>query len=113
MVSITSKPELWDRQPADMPRGLLPVPDCVKERVAEMARTAPVPPSEGYLQASLRRQTLEYHCGGQPVAYRESAAGVEVLAVGLKEIGDLVQRMHCQTEEDNRGIVFGQPLPWE
>lgn len=92
------------------PRGLLPVPPEVEAAVAEgdaslWEKHRIVPTAE-----ERRRQvvslTLQYFYGGHDVAYRFTAQGVEVLAVGLPEIRHLVQEM---SQDEILTIKIGQP----
>ncbi len=50
--------------------------------------------------------TLQYYYAGHDVAYRVTPRGVELLAVGLSEIRQLIQSM---TEEESATIKIGQP----
>jgi hypothetical protein len=52
---------------------------------------------------------LQYYFGGQPLAYRETDQGKEVLAVGFKSIGRLLRRL---TPEEDQTVVSGFAEPW-
>jgi hypothetical protein len=91
------------------PRGLLPVPSEVEEAVAEEEERllkehniVPTPEARRRLVDSL---TLQYYYGGYDVAYRETPQGIEVVAVGLAEIGELIR---TTPQEQREGVVFGQ-----
>jgi hypothetical protein len=50
--------------------------------------------------------TLAYYYEGTDVAYRITPQGVEVLAVGLHEIGDYLRNT---PPEERQGVIVGQP----
>ena len=87
----------WDstRPP---PRGLLPVPPEVEDLLAVHAEALT---RQGRIQfmtpEAWKRQrdqyTLEYYYDGQIVAARTTSQGIEVVAVGLEEIGEVFQGM--------------------
>jgi len=52
---------------------------------------------------------LQYYFGGQPLAYRETDQGKEVLAVGLKDMRRLLRRL---TPEEDQAVVSGFAEPW-
>jgi hypothetical protein len=91
---------------APKPRGLLPVPPVIEQVVArEKARFGP-----GYNDEAWKRITddftLQYYYEGQTIAYRKTPEGVEVLAVGPVEVGELVKGL---TQEELLTIRIGQP----
>ncbi len=91
------------------PRGLLPVPPEVEQVVAR--EEARITREQGLtLSPEARRRltdslTLQHYYEDQTIAYRDTPDGVEVLAVGEQEIGDLVRRLGA---EDRRHITIGQ-----
>jgi hypothetical protein len=105
-----------DRQhPADdrtqpRPRGLLPVPPEVAEHVEKEAARAQA--EHGFTltaearQRMLNQGTLDWFYRDQWVSYRETAEGVEVLAVGLEEVGELASRL----TEEQRSFVRSKLL---
>ena len=88
------------------PRGLLPVPPEIEREIAEeRARFLPDVSDE----ADKRQRnflTLIYYYEDTYVAYRETSEGVEVLAVGDKEVGDLCRRL---SQEELLKIRIGCP----
>jgi hypothetical protein len=84
----------WDpsREP---PRGLLPVPPEVYEMLAreeaQLARDRNIVMTPEARQRQLNHSTLDYYYLGQVVAHRMTPQGVEVLAVGDDEIGELLK----------------------
>jgi hypothetical protein len=91
------------------PRGLLPVPPEVEAIVAkEEARLlnehgiVPTPEARQRMVDSL---TLQYYFDGIDIAYRRTPQGVEVLAVGLEELGEFLRTV---PQEQREGVVFGQ-----
>jgi hypothetical protein len=79
------------------PRGLLPVPPQVREFVArEQARLAPNY-SDEYAKQAIDDLTLQWFFEGTDVACRETPDGIEVIAIGWDEIGELFR---------------GRPLDW-
>ncbi len=86
----------WDpsREP---PRGLLPVPPVVEEMLAQfearLARERNLVMTPEARQSELNYGTLDYYYQGEHVAHRMTPQGVEVLAVGLDEIEQLLKGM--------------------
>jgi hypothetical protein len=78
-------------------RGLLPVPCEVAEHVEREAARAQKEHgfslTEEARQRMLREHTLDWFYRDQWVSYRETPQGVEVLAVGLEEVGELARRL--------------------
>jgi hypothetical protein len=79
------------------PRGLLPVPPAVAEHVEREARRAEkefgfqlTPEAR---QRMLHQGTLDWFYRDQWVTYRDTPLGVEILAVGLEEVGALAQKL--------------------
>jgi hypothetical protein len=92
------------------PRGLLPIPPEVEAAVADddallLEEHGLIPTSEDR-QRQVNSQTLQYYYEGHDVAYRLTPLGVELLAVGLSEIRNLVQGM---SPEDLLTLKIGQP----
>ena len=88
------------------PRGLLPVPPRVEEIVArEEARIAE---KHGIQIAPEARKritddlTLQYYYEGSDVACRKTPEGIEVLAVGWDEIGQLLKDVPPDQRQDVR-----------
>jgi hypothetical protein len=94
-------------QPPSSPRGLLPTPPEVKKLVARELKNRSVADRER--QRITDRFNLQYYFGGQEVAYRQTDQGVEVLAVGPDEIGELLQRV---ARDERPMIIIGYPEPW-
>jgi hypothetical protein len=92
------------------PKGLLPVPPEVQEvvdREDERLRR-----EHGIISTSEDRQrqrdslTLQYYFEGYNVAYRHTPQGVEVLAIGLQEIREMILD---KSHEELLDINIGQP----
>jgi hypothetical protein len=88
------------------PRGLLPVPQWVDEAIADDRARMPQYFTEEYGQKCRNYMTLRYWYEGHYIAWRETPAGVEVLAVGGDEVSKLLKE--SSTEEQNR-IRTGEP----
>jgi hypothetical protein len=91
------------------PHGLIPIPPEVEAVVArEETRLlndhgiTPTPEAKQRMVASL---TLQYYFDGIDIAYRHTPQGVEVVAVGLEEVGELIR---TTPQEQREGVVFGQ-----
>jgi hypothetical protein len=86
-------------------RGLLPVPSAVSEHVAQEALRAQK--EHGFAltdeakQRMLNQGTLDWYYRDQWVSYREVPQGVEVLAIGLEEVGNLARTL---TEEQRSTV---------
>ncbi len=48
---------------------------------------------------------LQYDFDGIDIAYRRTSQGVEVVAVGFEEVGELIR---TTPQEQREGVVFGQ-----
>jgi hypothetical protein len=87
------------------PRGLLPVPPEVVGHVEQEALRAVKGHGFTLTDDAKRRMlnegTLDWFYRDQWVSYRETHQGVEVLAVGLEEIGELARRL---TAEERSGV---------
>ncbi len=90
------------------PRGLLPTPAPVLERIArEGARFAAMTPRKR--QFVRDDYNLSYFFGGQEVAYRFTEQGVEVLAVGEREIEELMRDLSALERLD---VIEESIRPW-
>ena len=104
--------ELYDlTQPAHdpsipKPRGLLPVPAWVEEAIAQDRAGMEQYYTDEYAQKCRNNMTLHWWYEGHHIAWRETPAGVEVLAVGAEEVSKLLRE--SSHEEQNR-IRSGQP----
>ena len=91
------------------PLGLLPVPAEVEAIVAKeearLAREHGILPTAEATQRMVDSLCLRYYFDGIDVAYRQSPRGVEVLAVGLEEVGKFVENA---TPDQREGVVIGQ-----
>ena len=91
------------------PHGLLPIPPEVEAVVArEEARLLKdhgITPTPEAKQRMLDSLTLQYYFDGIDIAYRSTTQGVEVVAVGLDEVGELVR---TTPQEQRANLVFGQ-----
>jgi hypothetical protein len=88
------------------PRGLLAVPPEVEQIVSrEKNRLQPYmdKAAEDRIRDDL---TLQYYFEGTYVAYRRTSQGIEVLAIGLDEIGELVKKLPPDRRPD---VVIAQP----
>jgi hypothetical protein len=90
---------------APRPHGLLPVPGFVEEIVAaEKIRLHPYVNEEAAKRIR-DDHTLQYYFEGETIAYRVVPEGVEVLAVGLDEIGEMVNTI---PPEERPGYIVAQ-----
>jgi hypothetical protein len=91
------------------PHGLLPIPPEVEAVVAReevrLLREHGITPTPEARQRMLDSLTLQYYFDGIDVAYRRTTQGVEVVAVGLDEVGELVR---TTPQEQRADLVFGQ-----
>lgn len=94
---VTSRPK---------PRGLLPVPPEVRELAAQKLDKIRVIPTDQAVRRVIDSLTLQYYYEGFDVAYRMTPQGVEVLAVGHEEIGQLVRGA---SESERASMTIGQP----
>jgi hypothetical protein len=86
---------------------LLPTPPEIAKLVAREAAKRPMSPAARQWVTDCFN--MQYYFGGHDIAYRKTPQGVEVLAVGLEEIGELMR--HLPRAED-RNVIIGQPDPW-
>jgi hypothetical protein len=70
-----------------LPSGFVPFPQRVLDDVEMVQQREGRRFADDYLKHSLEQQTLIYYYDGLPVAYRPAEGGIEVLAVGWKEMG--------------------------
>jgi hypothetical protein len=91
------------------PHGLIPVSSEVETIVArEEARLLKdhgIIPTAEARQRMVDSLTLQCYFDGIDIAYRRTPQGVEVVAVGLEEVGELIR---TTPREQREGIVFGQ-----
>jgi hypothetical protein len=88
-------------------RGLLPTPPEIAEVVAQIERERPM--SDMARVRITGQLTLQHYFGGEEVAYRLTEHGMEVWAVGIREIG----RLFRETPPSKRpGVTIGYPEPW-
>ncbi len=52
---------------------------------------------------------LRYYFGGQPITYRQTDQGKEILAVGYKDMGRICRNL---TPEENEAVASGYADPW-
>jgi hypothetical protein len=88
------------------PRGILPAPPEVIEYVAKEEARLAAEHGVTMLPEARRRmiqeQTLDHFYRDQWISYRETPQGMEVLAVGLEEIGRLVKEIPLAERQDVR-----------
>jgi hypothetical protein len=91
------------------PRGLLPVPGEVKEIIAKeearLLKEHGIVPTPEARQRMIDSFTLQYYFDGIDIAYRHTTHGVEVVAVGLEEVGELIR---SSPQDQRADVVFGQ-----
>ncbi len=92
-------------QPSQL-RGHLPVPTEVGQFVAREVAERPM--SDAARQRLVEGLTLQYYFGGHDIAYRASARGPEVLAVG-DEIGPLLRQLG---PAERQAVIVAHPEPW-
>jgi hypothetical protein len=88
------------------PRGLLPVPAYVEEFLAQERDRMPAYYTEELAQKCRNYNTLRYWYEGHYIAWRETPARVEVLAVGWDEVWKLLDGF---SPAERRGIRTGLP----
>jgi hypothetical protein len=95
--TFTDQKHPSDDRTLSKPRGLLPVPPQVAEHVEKESARAQAEYgftlTEEARERMLREGALDWFYRDQWVSYRETAQGVEVLAVGLEEVGGLASRL--------------------
>jgi hypothetical protein len=104
-----ASPTAASKKPAGRPvvLGLLPTPPEVAELVERDLKDHPV--SDAEHQRLTDGYNLQYHCGDEEVIYRHTPQGVEVLAVGLKNVGELWRKL---PPEERESVVIDHPDPW-
>lgn len=88
-------------------RGILPTPPEVAELVEREVKGRPI--TKEARQRVTDWFNLQYYFGGNAFAYRKTPHGLEVLAVGLDDIGKLLDT--CPAEE-RLNIVTSYVEPW-
>jgi hypothetical protein len=84
------------------------VEEAVEQEVANMA--AQGRPLVGKARERLHEELkLSYYFGGQPLAYRETSQGKEILAVGYKDIQRLCAGL---SPEDDEAVISDFADPW-
>ncbi len=91
------------------PHGLIPVPPevgaVVVREQARLLKEHGIIPTPEATQRMVDSLTLQYYFDGIDIAYRRTSQGVEVVAVGLEEVGELIR---TTPQEQREGVVFGQ-----
>src|SRR5262245_35709433 len=87
--------------------GLLPTPPEVLEQIERDLKGRPV--SVAARQRMIDCYNMQYHCGGKNIAYRNTPQGVEVLAVGLENVGKFFRE---RPPEDDSYVIRDCPDPW-
>ena len=91
------------------PHGLIPVlPEVeaiVAREQAQLLKKYGIIPTPEARQRMVDSLTLQYYFDGIDIAYRRTSQGVEVIAVGLEEVGELIR---TTPQEQREGVVFGQ-----
>jgi hypothetical protein len=91
------------------PHGLIPTPPEVEASVAReearLLKERGIIPTPEARQRMVDSLALQYYFDGIDIAYRRTPHGVEVVAVGLEEVGELIR---TTTQEQREGVVFGQ-----
>src|SRR3954447_17808060 len=91
------------------PHGLIPIPPEVETVVAReelrLLKEHGITPTPEARQRMVDSLTLQYYFDGIDIAYRRTSQGVEVVAVGLEEVGELIR---TTPQEQRAGVVFGQ-----
>lgn len=94
-------------RPDQYPHGLIQpsqeVLDVVEKQVAKFSPGIITPESKKRMIDDL---TLQYYFEGEEIAYRHTPEGIEVLAVGLDEIGDYID----STPDDEQQDVMFAPI---
>src|SRR5690242_13963491 len=94
-------------RPQDLPHGLVRPPSEIVAQVAkDRAKFPPEIYDDTYAKRILDDWTLGYYYMGFDVAYRSVPDGVEVLAVGVEEIGELVKG---KTQEELLTFIIKEP----
>ena len=95
-LGLGSHYQYLEPRPIARPRGLLPVPAAVAAFVAaeedRILKQHGIQLADAAKRRMLNEATLDAYYRYEWVSYRETSQGVEVLAVGLDEIGRLTQQ---------------------
>jgi hypothetical protein len=89
------------------PRGLMPTPPEVEELLQRLMKERPHSPEAEQRQRDAFN--LQYYFGDKEVICRKTPKGLEVVAVGSREIRKLVARA---TPKDWENLVSVFPDPW-
>jgi len=107
LVQVLNAPSVAARP---KPKGILPVPPEVETLVARedarLLKEHGIVSTEEDRRRQVDSLTLQYYFEGYDVAYRQTPQGIEVLAVGLQEIGELLRVI---SQEELLKIRVGQP----
>ena len=91
------------------PHGLIPIPPEVEAVVVReelrLLKEHGITPTPEARQRMVDSLTLQYYFDGIDIAYRRTPQGVEVVAIGLEEVGELIR---TTPQEQREGVVFGQ-----
>jgi len=80
------------RRFSELPRGIvLPPPELMAQAAKVRTQFPPDVYTDAYAKKILDDWTLNYYFAGLDIAYRSVPEGIEVLAVGAEEIGELVK----------------------
>ena len=77
----------------------------MSEKQARLLKEHGITPTPEAIQRMIDSLTLQYYFDGIDIAYRRTPQGVEVVAVGLEEVGELIR---TTPQEQREGVVFGQ-----
>jgi hypothetical protein len=88
------------------PRGLMPTPPQVAELVERELKAAGVPVSDRERQRITDIFNLQFYFRGEPVAYRRTPQGLEVLAAGRQEVDELYAKL---SQAERQGIILEHP----
>ncbi len=93
-------------RPEEMPHGLVtPPPEIAAQVAKDRAESSPEIYNDDYAKLTLDDWTLAYYYEGWDVAYRSVPEGVEVMAVGLEEIGKYLRTV---PPEQRQGVEIKQ-----
>jgi hypothetical protein len=107
VASVQAPPSALESASQTPPSGVLKPPPDVEVILWNELQGQSV--STAFRQRLASYLTLRYYYGGQHIAYRLTADGPEVLAIGLREMADLNQRLSPAERSD---IIVGRPEPW-
>jgi hypothetical protein len=95
------------RSPSPL-RGILPTTSEIEALVNETLADRPASPAAR--QRMVDDLKMQFHFGGYWIAYRHTDQGMEVLAVGMDEIGRLERKRMPRAEKER--IVLRYCDPW-